>query len=103
MAGVPETITIEGRAAKEAALTRANEAPGPVMTLRQITDRNKIVEQDHRAVTRVTRPRLGCKSFDAAPSTIAGIELMHMRRNGQLDSARAGGRTATAQCHALAA
>ena len=100
---MPETITIEGRAAKEAALTRANEAPGPVMTLRQITDRNKIVEQDHRAVTRVTRPRLGCKSFDAAQSTLAGIELMHMLRKGQLEGAIEVGLTAAEQFYSLAA
>ena len=33
---------------------------------------------------RVTRPMLGFKSFDAAQSTLAGIELMHMLRKGQL-------------------
>ena len=35
-----------------------------------------IVEQDHFAVKRVTRPMLGFKSFDAARSTLAGIELI---------------------------
>jgi transposase-like protein len=38
------------------------------------------VEQDHRAVKRVTRPMLGFKSFDAGQCTLAGIELMHMIR-----------------------
>ncbi|SRR6266446_4414787 len=37
-----------------------------------------VVEQDHRAVKRVTRPMLGFKSFDAAQDTLVGIELMHM-------------------------
>jgi transposase-like protein len=43
---------------------------------------NNIIEQDHRSVKRVTRPMLGFKSFDAAQSTLAGIELMHMLRKG---------------------
>jgi transposase-like protein len=36
------------------------------------------IEQDHRAVKRVTRPMLGFKSSQAAQGTLAGIELMHM-------------------------
>jgi DDE domain len=42
------------------------------------------IEQDHRAVKRVTRPRLGFKSFDAAQATRVGIELMHMLKKQQL-------------------
>jgi len=45
---------------------------------------NNIVEQDHRAVKRVVWPMLGFKSFRSAAATIAGIELMHMIRKGQL-------------------
>jgi putative transposase len=45
---------------------------------------NNIVEQDHRAVKRVTRPMLGFKAFDAAQATLAGIELMHMLKKRQL-------------------
>ena len=45
---------------------------------------NNIVEQDHRAVKRITKPMLGFKSFHAAKSILAGIELMHMIRKGQL-------------------
>src|SRR5919108_1651021 len=40
--------------------------------------------QDHRSVKRVTRPMLRFKSFEAAQGTLAGIELMHMLRKGQL-------------------
>jgi putative transposase len=64
---------------------------------------NNIVEQDHRAVKRVTRPMLGFKSFDTAQSTIAGIELMHMLRKGQLESGREVGLTAAEQFYSLAA
>jgi putative transposase len=44
---------------------------------------NNIVEQDHRAVKRITKPMLGFKSFQATESILAGIELMHMIRKGQ--------------------
>ena len=45
---------------------------------------NNVVEQDHRAVKRVTRPMLGCKSFDAAQCTLVGVELMHMIKKRQM-------------------
>jgi len=47
---------------------------------------NNLVEQDHRAVKRLTRPMLGFKSFWKARCTIAGIEVMHAIRKGQLMS-----------------
>ncbi len=34
----------------------------------------------------MTRPMLGFKSFWSAATTIAGIEIMHMIRKGQLRS-----------------
>jgi hypothetical protein len=47
---------------------------------------------------------LGFKAFDAAPSTLVGIELMHMIKKRQL-VVEAGneGRTAAEQFYALAA
>ena len=54
--------------------------------IRQVKYLNNIVEQDHRAVKRLTRPMLGFKSFWSAAITIAGIEIMHMIRKGQLRS-----------------
>ena len=45
---------------------------------------NNLVEQDHRAIKRVTKPMLNFKSFRTARSILAGIELMHMIRKGQL-------------------
>jgi len=45
---------------------------------------NNIVEQDHRSVKRVTRPRLGLKSFAAAQDTLVGRERMHMIKKRQL-------------------
>ena len=42
------------------------------------------IEQDHRAVKRVTRPMLGFKSFDAAQDPLVGVELMHMLKKRQM-------------------
>jgi len=82
--GVPEKITIDGSAATEAAIKSYNEEHGTAITIRKIKYLNNIVEQDHRAVKRVTRPMLGFKSFEAAQDTLVGSELMHMIKKRQL-------------------
>src|SRR5918911_1789597 len=82
--GVPETITIDGSDANEAAIKRYNEAHGTTIMIRQVKYLNNIVEQDHRGVKRITRPMLGFKSFDAAQSTLAGIELLPRLKKRQL-------------------
>ena len=82
--GVPETITIDGSDAHEAAIKRYNAEHGTAIAIRQVKYLNNIVEQDHRGVKRVTRPMLGFKSFAAAQDTLVGIELMHMIRKRQL-------------------
>jgi putative transposase len=64
---------------------------------------NNVVEQDHRAVKRVTRPMLGFKSFEAAQSTLVGIELMHMLRKRQLEDGVEQGLAAAEQFYTLAA
>lgn len=78
--GVPETITIDGRAANEAAIKSDNEEHGTAIILRKRKYLNKIVAQDQRAVTRRTRPMLGCKALHAARRTLTGIALLHMRK-----------------------
>ena len=50
----------------------------------QVKYLNNIVEQDHRAIKRITKPMLNFKSFRAVRNVLAGIELMHMIRKGQL-------------------
>ena len=52
------------------------------LELRQSKYLNNIVEQDHRAVKRIINPMLGFKSFWSAKKMIAGIETMHMVKNG---------------------
>ena len=82
--GVPEKITIDKSGANTAALESYNAEHEADIEIRQIKYLNNIVEQDHRAVKRVVRPMLGFKSFRSAAATIAGIELMHMIRKGQM-------------------
>src|SRR2546425_1982159 len=82
--GLPETITIDGSDANEAAIKRSNEAHGTAIAIRQVKYLNNVVEQDHRAVKRVTRPMLGFKSFAAAQDTLVGVELMHMIKKKQM-------------------
>ena len=68
--GMPEKITIDGSDANEAAIKRYNEEHGTNIIIRQVKYLNNIIEQDYRAVKRVTRPMLGFKSFEAAQSTL---------------------------------
>ena len=100
---VPEKITIDGSEAHAAAIRTYNQEHGTTMTMRQVKYLNNVVEQDHRSVKRVTRPMLGFKSFDAAQSTLIGIELMHMLRKGQLEDEVAQDLTPAEQFYALAA
>ena len=43
------------------------------------------MEQDQRAIKSITKSMLGFKSFQAVKNVLAGIELMHMIRKGQLN------------------
>ena len=102
--GVPEKITIDGSAANEAAIKTYNAEHGTAIEIRKVKYLNNIVEQDHRAVKRVTRPMLGFKAFAAAQSTLTGIELMHMIKKKQMVlEARDEGLTAAELFYALAA
>jgi len=102
--GVPETITIDGSDANEAAIKSYNEAHGTNIIIRQVKYLNNIVEQDHRGVKRMTRPMLGFKSFDAAQDTLVGIELMHMLKKRQMVvAAGEASLTAAKLFHSLAA
>jgi putative transposase len=84
--GMPEKITIDKSGANRAAIESYNAAHGADIEMRQIKYLNNIVEQDHRAVKRLTRPMLGFKTFWSAAQTLAGIEIMHMIRKGQLQA-----------------
>ena len=82
--GAPEKVTMDKRRANKAAMDDINGRGETSIIVRQFKYPNNIVEQDHRAIKRVTRPMLNFKSFRAARNVLAGIELMHMIRKGQL-------------------
>jgi putative transposase len=80
----PEKITIDKSGANTAAVRSMVTDSGLTIELRQCKYLNNVVEQDHRAVKRRTRPMMGLKSFRSAARIIAGIETMHMIKKGQL-------------------
>ena len=80
---VPDKVTMDKSGANQAALDQLNEERQVPIEIRQVKYLNNIVEQDHRAIKRITRPMLGFKSFRAARAILAGIELMHMIRKDQ--------------------
>ena len=82
--GAPEKITIDKSGANTAAILSIQADSGLPIEMRQSKYLNNIVEQDHRAVKRITRPMLGFKTFRCAAILLAGIEVMHMIRKGQL-------------------
>ncbi|VFU16647.1 IS6 family transposase [Methylocella tundrae] len=82
--GVPKKITIDKSGANTAAIESSNAEHEADIEIRRIKYLNNIVEQDHRAVKRVVRPMMGFKSFRSAAPTLAGVELLHMIRKGQL-------------------
>ena len=100
--GVPEKITIDKSGANTAAITSIQADSGSAIEMRQSKYLNNIVEQDHRAVKRITRPMLGFKTFRCARILIAGIEVMHMIRKGQLGGVKDPASSAANQLYSLA-
>ncbi len=82
--GAPEKVTIDKSGSNVAALEAINAERGRQIVVRQVKYLNNIVEQDHRAIKRRTRPMFGFKDFRSACILLSGIELMHMIRKGQM-------------------
>lgn len=101
--GEPETITIDQSGGNTATIHHYNRVYKTAIGIRQSKCLNNLVEQDHRAVKRVTQPMLGFKSFWAACCTIAGIEVMHAVRKGQLKTPGEVRPTPAEQFYSLAA
>ena len=101
--GLPEKVTIDKSGANTAALEAIQEETGATIEIRQNKYLNNIVEQDHRAVKRIVRAMLGFKSFWSARRTLAGIELMHMLKKGQMIAAGGQQLSAAQQFYSLAA
>ena len=90
--GLPEKITMDKSGANKAGADEINLFLFSMfcmfktifqITVRQIKYLNNILEQDHRAVKRITKPMMGFKALHSAEATIAGIELHHMLKKGQ--------------------
>ena len=81
--GEPDKVAMDKSGANKAAIDAINAGRSVPIVVRQVKYLNNIVEQDHRSIKRITRPMLNFKSFQAARSVLAGIELMHMIRKGQ--------------------
>ena len=86
--GAPETVTIDKSGANLAALEAISADRETPIKIRQSKYLNNLVEQDHRAIKRRTRPMLGFKTFRCARILLAGIELMRMIAKGQMKFAR---------------
>ena len=81
--GDPDKVAMDKSGANKAAIDAINVGRDVLILVRQVKYLNNIVEQDHRAIKRLTRPMLNFKSLRSAGSVLAGIELMHMIRKGQ--------------------
>ena len=85
--GTPEKVSMDKSGANKSAIDQIIEDKAISVIVRQVKCLNNIVEQGHRAVKRITKPMLDFKSLHAAKKALAGIELMHMIRKGQLNIA----------------
>jgi putative transposase len=83
--GDPDKIAMDKSGANKAAIDAINTGRDVPIVVRQVKYLNNIVEQDHHAIKRVTKPMLNFNSFRSAGSVLAGIELMHMIRKGQCE------------------
>jgi putative transposase len=101
--GAPEKVTIDKSGSNVAALEAMNAGRGKGIVVRQVKYLNNIVEQDHRAIKRRTRPMLGFKDFRCARILLSGIELMHMIRKGQMKNGGRGQPPPAQQFYSLAA
>ena len=99
---MPEKITIDKSGANTAAIVSLQADSGLPIAMRQSKYLNNLIEQDHRAIKRVTRPMLGFKSFRCARILICGIATMHMIRKGQLGDIKDQASSAANQFYSLA-
>jgi putative transposase len=100
--GDPEKVAMDKSGANKAAIDGINKDRDVPIEVRRIKYLNTIVEQDHRAVKRVTGPMLNFKAFRSARKVLAGIELMHRIRKGQMIIAEEHQRSFAEQFYALA-
>src|SRR5450830_1063443 len=100
--GVPDKVAMDKSGANKAAIDAVNAGRAVPIVVRQVKYLNNIVEQDHRAIKRVTRPMLNFKPLRGAGCVLAGVELMHMIRKGQFTINGADAMSFVDQFYALA-
>jgi putative transposase len=76
---LPESITIDKSGANTAAINSVIADTGAAILMRQCKHLNNIVEQDHRAIKRVTRPLINPPKLGAAPASAAFLSHEFMR------------------------
>ena len=87
--GKPAKINIDKSGSNKAALKEINRylPDSEKIEIRQNKYLNNRIEQDHRFIKKITRPMCGFKAVYSADATLVGIELHHMLRKGQHQSA----------------
>jgi putative transposase len=100
--GAPDKIAMDKSGANKAAIDDINIERDNKIIVRQVKYLNNIVEQDHRAIKRRTQSMLNFHSFRSAGNVLAGIELMHMIRKGQMGMPGADAMSFADQFYALA-
>ncbi|QXD01065.1 hypothetical protein MKleb_5564 (plasmid) [Klebsiella sp. PL-2018] len=85
------------------ALQNAGKPAEEIITIRQSKYLNNLIEQDHRNIKRRIRQMLGFKSFRRAQTPLAGIELLHMIREGEYQHPAGDGMSPAEQFYLLVA
>jgi transposase-like protein len=101
--GVPEQSTREGSAAQAAARRTDPPVYGTLLGRRRVPSLHPVLDQDHRAVTWVTRSRRGVHSCGAAPCPLPGLARMPRLRHEPLEDGAEQGLTPAQPCDAPAA
>tara|TARA_B110000902_G_scaffold189710_1_gene214797 strand:- start:26 stop:592 length:567 start_codon:yes stop_codon:yes gene_type:complete len=88
--GKPRVVNIDKSGANKSGIRTINR---DLLTVRKIKIRqckylNNIVEQDHRNIKRRISIDTGFKDFESAKRTLAGIEVVHIVRKGQIADSR---------------
>ena len=99
---LPEKVGVDKSGSNKAAIVIIQADTSLDIALRQSEYLNVIVEQDHSAVKRVTRPMRGFKNFRCARIVIAGSETMPMIRKRRLADIKDRALSAANQFYSLA-
>jgi transposase, IS6 family len=83
---LPRVITVDKNAAYPKVVKELKAAGALALSceLRQSKYLNNLIEQDHRFIKRLVKPRMGFFSFETAWRTLQGYETMNMIRKGQM-------------------